>query len=90
MLNVYVSNALVDMVCKCGNMKSAEFQSPWHCEIARRAADVLLELEPWNAGRYVMISNIYATANKWHDSEEVRIQLEERVWQRMLVIVPLR
>ncbi|KAI4330115.1 hypothetical protein MLD38_028421 [Melastoma candidum] len=47
-------------------------------KIARRAADALLELEPWNVGRYVMMSNTYAAANKWHDSEEVRIQLEER------------
>ncbi|KAF5195285.1 Pentatricopeptide repeat-containing protein [Thalictrum thalictroides] len=46
-------------------------------DIARRAAEALLKLEPANSGRYIMLSNIYAAAGKWHDARQVRRLLKE-------------
>lgn len=34
-------------------------------EFAEKAAEPLFELEPWNPGNYVILSNIYATAGRW-------------------------
>ncbi|KAI6691847.1 hypothetical protein NL676_019557 [Syzygium grande] len=46
--------------------------------IARKAVDALLNLEPRNAARYIMLSSIYAATNRWDDSCGVRKQMEER------------
>ncbi|KVI03652.1 Pentatricopeptide repeat-containing protein [Cynara cardunculus var. scolymus] len=34
-------------------------------EVAEQASSHLLELEPWNHGAYVLMSNIYAKSGKW-------------------------
>ncbi|XVF33119.1 hypothetical protein REPUB_Repub17cG0141000 [Reevesia pubescens] len=34
-------------------------------ELAKKAAQPLFQLEPWNAGNYVILSNTYASAGWW-------------------------
>eukprot|EP01018_Ginkgo_biloba_P018941 Gb_33115 [translate_table: standard] len=47
-------------------------------EIGKHAAECLFELEPQNAARYVLLSNIYAAAGRWDDVEKVRKMMKER------------
>ncbi|KAI3667746.1 hypothetical protein L6452_42815 [Arctium lappa] len=39
-------------------------------EVAEQASSRLLELEPWNHGAYVLLSNIYAKSGKWDKVED--------------------
>ncbi|KAG8071022.1 hypothetical protein GUJ93_ZPchr0006g44741 [Zizania palustris] len=41
-------------------------------EIAEEVAKSLLQLEPENSGRYIMLSNIYSAAGQWDDARQVR------------------
>ncbi|KAL1549729.1 pentatricopeptide repeat-containing protein-like protein [Salvia divinorum] len=41
-------------------------------KFAERAAEALFKLEPWNPGNYVILSNIYAKANKWNEVAKLR------------------
>ncbi|KAL7173299.1 hypothetical protein ACSBR2_032710 [Camellia fascicularis] len=45
-------------------------------ELACRAIATLFELEPQNAARHVMLSNIYAATGKWDDARQVRAPIE--------------
>ncbi|XP_015572989.1 pentatricopeptide repeat-containing protein At2g13600 [Ricinus communis] len=47
-------------------------------DLASRAAEVLFELEPTNAARYIMLSNVYAAANRWSEVHRVRRVMGER------------
>lgn len=41
-------------------------------DLGRRAADMLLQLEPQNSANYVLLSNMYAFGGKWEDMEKTR------------------
>ncbi|XP_041004648.1 pentatricopeptide repeat-containing protein At2g13600 [Juglans microcarpa x Juglans regia] len=40
--------------------------------LGKFVADKLLEIEPWNSGPYVLLSNMYAELGKWRDVRKVR------------------
>ncbi|KNA07380.1 hypothetical protein SOVF_172400 [Spinacia oleracea] len=46
----------------------------FHCnvEVAEKAAEALFELEPWNSGNYVILSNIYASVKRWDGVVKLR------------------
>lgn len=46
--------------------------------LGRRAAGMLFELEPKNAARYVMLSNIYTAAGLWNEAHRVRRLMDEQ------------
>lgn len=43
-----------------------------HIDLAEKAANSLLQLQPHNAGHYVLLSNIYAKAGRWKDVANIR------------------
>ncbi|KAH6812423.1 Tetratricopeptide repeat superfamily protein [Perilla frutescens var. frutescens] len=47
-------------------------------EIGEIAARKLLETEPENPGHYVLVSNMYAAAERWEDVEEVRMRMKAK------------
>eukprot|EP01018_Ginkgo_biloba_P018849 Gb_21580 [translate_table: standard] len=51
-----------------------------HCntKLGEHVAERLFILEPQNAGRYVLLSNIYAAAGRWVDVARVRTMMKER------------
>ncbi|KAG1347188.1 Pentatricopeptide repeat [Cocos nucifera] len=51
--------------------------------LAEIAGRVLFEIEPENAGNFVLLSSIYAAAGKYEEAERVRRQMEERGVKRM-------
>ncbi|KAK0577635.1 hypothetical protein LWI29_036216 [Acer saccharum] len=59
--NVVVWGCLMGACEKFGNVKMGEW-----------VAKHLLELEPWNDGVYVVLSNIYASRGSWEEVESIR------------------
>eukprot|EP01018_Ginkgo_biloba_P026430 Gb_07153 [translate_table: standard] len=49
-----------------------------HIELGKCAAEHLFELEPENPGYYVLLSNIYAKAGKWHEVTRVRTMMKDK------------
>nr|AKH05208.1 chlororespiratory reduction 2 [Goodyera fumata] len=47
-------------------------------ELAEKACSHLFELEPWNAGNYILLADIYAEAKLCEDVSRVKKLLEER------------
>ncbi|KAL8055103.1 hypothetical protein ABFX02_04G034900 [Erythranthe guttata] len=45
-------------------------------EIGEIAARNLLEIDPENPGNYVLISNMYAAAERWEDVEQLRMRMK--------------
>lgn len=56
-----------------------------HCnvELAERACKRLFELEPRNAGNYVLLADIYAEAEMWNEVKRVKQLLEARKLQKV-------
>nr|KYP76456.1 hypothetical protein KK1_020700 [Cajanus cajan] len=56
-----------------------------HCnvELAERASTMLFELEPRNAGNYVLLADIYAEAKMWSEAKNVMKLLESRGLQKL-------
>eukprot|EP01018_Ginkgo_biloba_P035921 Gb_12076 [translate_table: standard] len=52
-------------------------------DIGEHVAKSLIDLEPENAGNYVLISNIYARSGRWADVASVRKMMKERVLKKM-------
>ncbi|KAL7174140.1 hypothetical protein ACSBR2_033403 [Camellia fascicularis] len=46
-------------------------------KLAKTVFEKLIELEPTNAGNYVLLSNIYAAAGLWSGVRKLRVQVEE-------------
>lgn len=47
-------------------------------ELAERVGKILIELEPHNSGRYVLLSNIYAKAGRLDDVAKIRKMMKDR------------
>ncbi|KAG8055587.1 hypothetical protein GUJ93_ZPchr0001g32762 [Zizania palustris] len=65
--NVVIWGTLLGACEKHGNVRIGEW-----------VAERLLQVEPWNDGVYVVLSNIYATAGMWGDVERVRKIMSRR------------
>ncbi|XP_023003977.1 pentatricopeptide repeat-containing protein At2g29760, chloroplastic-like [Cucurbita maxima] len=50
-------------------------------DLAMRAAETLIDMEPDNAGRYIMLSNVFA-ANRWMNAHSVRKLMLERGFKK--------
>ncbi|GAB4850152.1 hypothetical protein Ancab_029447 [Ancistrocladus abbreviatus] len=48
-----------------------------NADIGRLAAMKLLEVEPENAGTYLLLSNIFASAGKWREAANVRLKMKD-------------
>eukprot|EP01018_Ginkgo_biloba_P031203 Gb_23798 [translate_table: standard] len=46
--------------------------------MGERVAECLLDLQPDDAGYYVLLSNIYAAGGRWDDVEKVRAMMKDR------------
>ncbi|XP_057848839.2 pentatricopeptide repeat-containing protein At4g02750 [Cryptomeria japonica] len=49
-----------------------------NAELAETVANQLFQIEPQNAGNYVLLSNIYAAAGRWDDARKVRKIMQNR------------
>ncbi|KAK1430646.1 hypothetical protein QVD17_13538 [Tagetes erecta] len=47
-------------------------------ELGEKIGKKVIELEPYNSGRYVLLANIYASASKWDDVANVRKLMNDR------------
>ncbi|XP_020590182.1 pentatricopeptide repeat-containing protein At3g46790, chloroplastic isoform X2 [Phalaenopsis equestris] len=52
-------------------------------ELAEKACSHLFELEPWNAGNYILLADIYAEAKLWEEVNRVKKLLDQRGLQTL-------
>ncbi|GMN46268.1 hypothetical protein TIFTF001_015450 [Ficus carica] len=46
-------------------------------ELGEKAAKIIFELEPENAGMYVLLSNLYAASGRWSDVRKMRLKMRD-------------
>ncbi|KAF9625289.1 hypothetical protein IFM89_020875 [Coptis chinensis] len=46
--------------------------------LGRLAANKLLQVEPENAGTYMLLSNIYASTGKWKEASKLRLKMKDK------------
>uniref|UniRef100_A0A2P2P339 DYW domain-containing protein n=1 Tax=Rhizophora mucronata TaxID=61149 RepID=A0A2P2P339_RHIMU len=51
--------------------------------LAEHVLKQLIELEPWNSGNYVILSNLYSACQKWSDAAKIRSIMKERRIQKL-------
>lgn len=51
-------------------------------QLAELVLKQLIELEPWNSGNYVLLSNIYSANLKWDAAAKVRLSMNEKRIQK--------
>ncbi|KAL6896548.1 hypothetical protein ACP4OV_007120 [Aristida adscensionis] len=47
-------------------------------DLAEHVLKQLIQLEPWNSGNYVMLSNIYSNSGRWEDAAKLRLEMKEK------------
>ncbi|MBA0813641.1 hypothetical protein Gohar_027472 [Gossypium harknessii] len=52
-------------------------------QLAEYVLKKLIELEPWNSGNYVLLSNIYSASHKWDAAAKIRSIMNERGIQKV-------
>lgn len=52
-------------------------------ELGKQALHHLIKLEPLNSGNYALLSNIYATQNKWNEARTVRKVMRDTFVKKM-------
>ncbi|KAL3512188.1 hypothetical protein ACH5RR_024905 [Cinchona calisaya] len=45
--------------------------------LGEKAAEMIFSLEPWNAGMYVLLSNLYASSGRWRDVGKMRLKMRD-------------
>lgn len=48
-----------------------------NAELGEKAAEMIFELEPWNAGMYVLLSNLYASSGRWREVGKMRLKMRD-------------
>ncbi|CAI9108838.1 OLC1v1008535C1 [Oldenlandia corymbosa var. corymbosa] len=48
-----------------------------NAELGEEAAEMIFEMEPWNAGMYVLLSNLYASSGKWREVGKMRLKMRD-------------
>ncbi|KAI3882417.1 hypothetical protein MKX03_001918 [Papaver bracteatum] len=46
-------------------------------QTAEHVLKKLIQLEPWNAGNYILLSNIYSSSGRWNDAANVRATMNQ-------------
>ncbi|XP_040369342.1 pentatricopeptide repeat-containing protein At1g11290, chloroplastic [Rosa chinensis] len=88
--HVTLETSLVDLYVKCGSLNAGKARC-WclgallgacrihsNIELAKTAAKNLFELDAENPGRYVLMSNIYASSGKQKDADKIRDLMKQR------------
>lgn len=52
-------------------------------KLAELVLKKLIELEPWNSGNYVLLSNVYSASHRWEEAEKLRSSMNERGIQKI-------